>query len=222
MPGRSREIGANVNNGLADVLDKLGKLPAEKKAEIEADIAACYETRPALAMVDSRQGHHQPARAQRHHHRRLDAGRDPRRRQDVEPKGELQDTHRHDPGPLLRHHLPGHHRGLRSRNGQFDPATMGSVSNVGLMAQKAEEYGSHDKTFVAPAKGTIRVVDACRRDAARAAGRARRHLPRVPDQGRAHPRLGEAGGHAGPGHRVAGRLLARRAPGPRRARSSRR
>ncbi len=68
----------------------------------------------------------------------------------------------------------------RRSNGQFDPATMGNVSNVGLMAQKAEEYGSHDKTFEAPAAGTIRVVDASGATPARADGRARRHLPHVP------------------------------------------
>ena len=68
------------------------------------------------------------------------------------------------------------------KNGQFDPATMGSVSNVGLMAQKAEEYGSHDKTFVAPGNGTIRIVDDGRQDTARTECRAWRYLPRLPDE----------------------------------------
>ncbi len=84
-------------------------------------------------------------------------------------------------------------------HGQFDPATMGSVSNVGLMAQKAEEYGSHDKTFVAPADGTIRVIDAAGADAARADGRDRRHLPDVPDQGRRRSGTGSRWPSRGPG-----------------------
>ena len=78
---------------------------------------------------------------------------------------------------------------------------MGSVPNVGLMAKAAEEYGSHDKTFEIPAAGTVRVVDARRRRAHRARGRAGRHLARLPDQGRADPRLGQARRHPGPGDR---------------------
>ena len=79
-------------------------------------------------------------------------------------------------------------------HGAFDPATMGSVPNVGLMAQQAEEYGSHDKTFEIPAAGTVRVVDGSGTSAARARRRGGRHLAHVPDQGRADPGLGEAGG----------------------------
>ena len=103
------------------------------------------------------------------------------------------------------------------KHGAFDPATMGSVPNVGLMAQKAEEYGSHDKTFEIAGNGTVRVVDAAGKVAARAAGRAGRHLPHLPDQGRAHPGLGEAGRDPRPRHRHAGRVLARREARPRRA-----
>ena len=87
-------------------------------------------------------------------------------------------------------------------NGAFDPATMGSVPNVGLMAQAAEEYGSHDKTFEIPAAGTVRVVDDGRRascSSSRVGGR--RHLAHVPDQGRPDPRLGQAGRHPRPRHR---------------------
>ncbi len=69
------------------------------------------------------------------------------------------------------------------KNGAFDVPTMGNVANVGLMAQKAEEYGSHDKTFEIAAKGTVRVVDASGTVAHRARGRARRHLADVPDEG---------------------------------------
>ena len=101
------------------------------------------------------------------------------------------------------------------KHGQFDPATMGSVSNVGLMAQKAEEYGSHDKTFVAPGNGTIRIVDAGRQDTARTERRARRYLPRLPDERRGHPRLGKVGRDARAGNRRAGGVLARPGSRPR-------
>ena len=101
-------------------------------------------------------------------------------------------------------------------HGAFDPATMGSVPNVGLMAKAAEEYGSHDKTFEVPAAGTVRVVGRQRRRAPRARGAARRHLARLPDQGRPDPRLGQAGRHPGPRHRLARGVLARRDARPRR------
>ncbi len=153
-----KEIGANVNNGLADVLSKLDRLPADKKAEIEADIVAVYKNRPALAMVDSRKGTtnlHVPNDII------IDASmpnvvRDGGRMWNTEDQ--LQDTIAMVPdrcyATMYKEILED-----AKKNGQFDPSTMGSVSNVGLMAQKAEEYGSHDKTFEAPADGTIRVVD---------------------------------------------------------------
>jgi isocitrate dehydrogenase len=153
------EIGANVNNGLADVLSKVNQLPADKKAEIEADIAACYETRPALAMVDSRAGKtnlHVPSDVI------IDASMPVVIRDGGKMWNKadgLQDTVAVIPD---RCYATIYQAAIEDcqQNGQFDPATMGSVSNVGLMAQKAEEYGSHDKTFVAPGHGTIRVVDA--------------------------------------------------------------
>ena len=153
-----KQIGANVTNGLADVMAKLDRLPADKKAEIESDIAAVYEKRPALAMVDSRRGItnlHVPNDII------VDASmpnvvRDGGRMWNT--VDELQDTIALVPdrcyATMYREILED-----AKEHGQFDPATMGSVSNVGLMAQKAEEYGSHDKTFEAPADGTIRVVD---------------------------------------------------------------
>ena len=152
------EIGANVNNGLAGVLEKLGKLPAEKKAGIEADIAAVYATRPALAMVDSRRGItnlHVPNNII------IDASmpnvvRDGGRMWNNDD--ELQDTVAMVPDRCYATMYQAIIEDCQ-KHGQFDPSTMGSVSNVGLMAQKAEEYGSHDKTFMAPAVGTIRVVD---------------------------------------------------------------
>src|SRR5271163_1498838 len=153
------EIGANVNNGLADVLSKLNQLPAGKKAEIEADIAACYEGRPGLAMVDSRAGRtnlHVPSDVI------VDASmpvviRDGGRMWNKEDV--LEDTVAVIPDRCYATMYQVVIEDCK-QNGQFDPATMGSVSNVGLMAQKAEEYGSHDKTFVAPGNGTIRIVDA--------------------------------------------------------------
>ena len=100
-------------------------------------------------------------------------------------------------------------------NGAFDPATMGSVPNVGLMAQAAEEYGSHDKTFEIPADGTVRVSTGPARSCS-TAGRRRRHLPDVPDQGHPDPGLGQARRHSGPCDGRPGGLLARRGPCPRR------
>ena len=152
------EIGVNLNNGLADLLEKLDRLPAEKKAEIEADIAAVYEKRPSLAMVDSSKGItnlHAPNKVI------IDASmpvviRDGGKMWNKDDQ--LQDTIAMIPD---RSYATIYQEVIEDckRNGQFDPATMGNVSNVGLMAQKAEEYGSHDKTFIAEAPGTVRVVD---------------------------------------------------------------
>lgn len=153
-----KEIGANVNNGLADVLEKLDKLPADKKAEIEADIAKVYETRPELAMVDSRKGItnlHVPNNII------VDASmpnvvRDGGKMWNK--NDELQDCIAMVPD---RSYATMYAEIIEDakRNGQFDPSTMGSVSNVGLMAQKAEEYGSHDKTFEAVSSGVFRAVN---------------------------------------------------------------
>jgi len=153
------EIGANVNNGLADILDKLDRLPADKKAEIKTDIAACYESGPALAMVDSRKGKtnlHVPNDVI------VDASmpvviRDSGRMWNKDDA--LQDTVAMVPDRCYATMYQVVVEDCK-RHGQFDPATMGSVANVGLMAKKAEEYGSHDKTFTAPGDGAIRVVDA--------------------------------------------------------------
>ena len=152
-------IGANVNNGLADVLDKLDRLPSGKRAEIEADIRACYDSGPGLAMVDSRVGKtnlHVPNDVI------VDASmpvviRDGGKMWDKDDQ--LRDTVAMIPD---RCYATIYQAVIEDcmRNGQFDPATMGSVSNVGLMAKKAEEYGSHDKTFTAPGNGAIRIVDA--------------------------------------------------------------
>ena len=152
------EIGASADNGLADVLSKLDQLPAGEKAEIEADIAACYENRPGLAMVDTRAGRtnlHVPSDVI------IDASMPVVIRDGGKMWNKadgLQDTVAVIPDRCYATIYQVVIEDCK-QNGQFDPATMGSVSNVGLMAQKAEEYGSHDKTFVAPGNGTIRIVD---------------------------------------------------------------
>ncbi|MBU1099822.1 MAG: NADP-dependent isocitrate dehydrogenase [Bacteroidetes bacterium] len=154
-----KEIGANINNGLLDVLEKLNKLPADKKAEIEADINKVYETQPELAMVDSRLG-------KTNLHVSNDVIIDASMPNVVRDGGkmwnkkdELQDTIAMIPDRCYATIYKVTMEDAKA-NGQFDPATMGAVSNVGLMAQKAEEYGSHDKTFQAAGDGVIRVVDA--------------------------------------------------------------
>ena len=153
-----KEIGANLNNGLADVLRKLDKLPAAKKAEIEADIEAVYKSRPALAMVDSSKGItnlHVPNNII------IDASmpvviRDGGKMWNKDDA--LQDTLAMIPD---RSYATIYQEVIEDcqRHGQFDPSKMGSVANVGLMAKKAEEYGSHDKTFIPDADGLIRCVD---------------------------------------------------------------
>src|SRR5580704_14687681 len=157
--GAIQKIGANVDNGLSDVLGKLDQLPAGKKAEIEADIAACYDKGPGLAMVDSRMGKtnlNVPSDVI------IDASmpvviRDGGKMWNKADA--LEDTVAMIPDRCYATIYQAVIEDCK-QHGQFDPATMGSVSNVGLMAQKAEEYGSHDKTFVAPGNGTIRIVDA--------------------------------------------------------------
>ncbi len=153
------ELGVNVSNGLGDVYARLSALPADKQAEIEADIQAVYAKRPALAMVDSSKGItnlHAPNDVI------IDASmpvvvRDGGRMWNADNK--LQDTLAMIPD---RCYATIYQTVIEDcqKHGQFDPSTMGSVANVGLMAQKAEEYGSHDKTFIASDNGVIRVVDA--------------------------------------------------------------
>ena len=152
------EVGVNVNNGLADVYQKLDRLPADTAKQVEADLAAVYESRPALAMVDARKGItnlHVPNNVI------IDASmpnvvRDGGGMWNSDDR--LQDCIAMVPDRSYATMYAVIVEDAK-HNGQFDPATMGSVANVGLMAQKAEEYGSHDKTFEAPAAGTFRVVD---------------------------------------------------------------
>ena len=152
------ELAVNPDNGIAELYTKIQSLTDEKREEIEADIQAVYSVRPELFMVNSNRGItnlHVPSDVI------IDATmpvmiRDGGRTWG--PDNELHDTVAMIPD---RSYATLYQAVIDDckKNGAFDPATIGSVSNVGLMAQKAEEYGSHDKTFRAPGNGTIRVVD---------------------------------------------------------------
>ncbi len=154
-----KALGVNPNNGLGDLLAKIQALPEAQRAAIEADLKAALAAGPALAMVDSGKGItnlHVPNDVI------VDASmpvvvRDSGKMWNA--AGELQDTLAMVPDRCYA----GIYQTVLDdcrMNGAFNPATLGSVPNVGLMAQKAEEYGSHDKTFMAETAGTIRVVDA--------------------------------------------------------------
>ncbi|ACG72877.1 isocitrate dehydrogenase, NADP-dependent [Anaeromyxobacter sp. K] len=153
-----KQLGVNPNLGLGDLYKRLETLPADKKAEIEADIKATYAKRPALAMVDSDKGItnlHAPNDII------IDASMPVVVRESGKmwnAEGKLQDAKAVIPDRCYATIYKEIIEDCR-KHGAFDPATMGSVPNVGLMAQKAEEYGSHDKTFIASGKGKIRVVD---------------------------------------------------------------
>ena len=152
-----KELGVDVNNGFGNILDKIESLPADKKAEIEADIKKAFENSPKLAMVNSDKGItnlHVPSDVI------IDASMPAMIRNSGQmwnAEGKSQDTKAVIPDSS--------YAGVYSatidfckENGAFDPTTMGTVPNVGLMAQKAEEYGSHDKTFEIQENGVVRVV----------------------------------------------------------------
>jgi isocitrate dehydrogenase len=153
-----KKLGVNPNNGLGDVYTKIKSLPEAQQKEIEADIQACIEKGPDLAMVDSDKGItnlHVPS----------DIIIDASMAAAIRNSGKMwgPDGKEHDTLALIP---DSSYAGIYQaaidfcrENGAFDPTTMGTVPNVGLMAQKAEEYGSHDKTFEAPGKGVIRVID---------------------------------------------------------------
>ncbi|MCU8007070.1 NADP-dependent isocitrate dehydrogenase [Shewanella oncorhynchi] len=153
------ELGVDVNNGFGDVYAKIATLPADSRVEVEADIAAVYAARPALAMVDSDKGItnlHVPSDII------IDASMPAAIRSSGQmwgPDGQLHDTKAMIPDRCYAG-IYQETIAFCKEHGAFDPKTMGSVPNVGLMAQKAEEYGSHDKTFEIPADGVVNVVDA--------------------------------------------------------------
>ncbi len=152
------KLGVDTRNGLGDVYAKIASLPDDERNEIEADLQAVYQTRPELAMVNSDKGItnlHVPSDVI------IDASMPAAIRSSGKmwgPDGKLHDTKAMIPD----RNYAGIYQAVIDfckANGAFDVTTMGNVSNVGLMAQKAEEYGSHDKTFEIPCNGTVRVVD---------------------------------------------------------------
>lgn len=152
-----KQLGVSPNNGLGDLYNKISTLPAGQKAEIEADIQECYKKGPALAMVNSDKGItnlHVPSDVI------IDASMPAMIRNSGQMWGA--DGKSHDTKAIIpdRSYAGVYEEVINfcKENGAFDPRTMGTVPNVGLMAQKAEEYGSHDKTFKCPENGTIRVV----------------------------------------------------------------
>jgi len=153
-----KELGVNGNNGLGDVHAKIKDLPADQKEEIEADIKKCIENGPELAMVDSDKGItnlHVPS----------DIIIDASMAAAIRTSGKMWDPAGKEADTLAM--IPDNsYAGIYQsaidfcrENGEFDPTTMGTVPNVGLMAQKAQEYGSHDKTFEMSGNGTVRVLD---------------------------------------------------------------
>jgi isocitrate dehydrogenase len=153
-----KKLGVDPDNGLGDLYAKIKALPDDQRRSIEADIQEVYKKRPPMAMVNSDKGItnlHVPSDII------IDASIPPVIRDSGKmwnPEGKLQDTKVVIPDGS---YAPVYHEVVEfcKRHGAFDPKTMGSVPNVGLMAQAAEEYGSHDKTFKAPGNGTIRVLD---------------------------------------------------------------
>ncbi|MFM8982751.1 MAG: NADP-dependent isocitrate dehydrogenase [Spartobacteria bacterium] len=154
-----QNLGVDFNNGLGDLLAKIEKLPAAEKAAIESDLQAALAARPPLAMVNSDKGItnlHVPSDVI------IDASMPPMIRDGGKmwnAEGKAQDTLAVIPDSCYASVYQAVIDFCRE-NGALDPKTMGSVPNVGLMAQAAEEYGSHNKTFEVPADGTVRVVDA--------------------------------------------------------------
>ncbi len=153
-----KELGVNFNNGLGDLYTKIQSLPEEKKAEIEADIQEVYKDRPETAMVNSDKGItnlHVPSDII------IDASMPPMIRDGGKmwgPDGKPKDAKAVIPDHSYANLYQETIENCR-KHGALDPSTMGTVPNVGLMAKKAEEYGSHDKTFEAPESGKIRIVD---------------------------------------------------------------
>lgn len=152
------ELGVNVNNGLSDLYDKIESLPASQHEEIIRDLHACHEHRPELAMVDSAKGisnFHSPSDVI------VDASMPAMIRLGGKmygADGRTKDTKAVNPESTFSR-IYQEIINFCKTNGQFDPTTMGTVPNVGLMAQQAEEYGSHDKTFEIPEDGVADIVD---------------------------------------------------------------
>lgn len=153
-----KELGVNPNNGLGSVYDKIASLPESQRSEIEKDINACYADRPPMAMVNSDKGIsnlHVPSDVI------VDASMPAMIRNSGQmwgPDGKAHDTKAVIPESTYAT-IYQEVINFCKTHGAFDPTTMGTVPNVGLMAQKAEEYGSHDKTFELEADGTVQIID---------------------------------------------------------------
>lgn len=153
-----KELGVNPNNGISSVYEKIAHLPRSRRKEIEFDIHTCYSKRPELAMVDPTEGItnlHSPNDVI------VDASMPAMIRNGGKmrsPGGHLKDVKAVMPESTYAR-IYQEMINFCKTNGAFNPATMGSVPNVGLMAQKAEEYGSHDKTFEIPEDGLARIID---------------------------------------------------------------
>ncbi len=152
------DLGINVNNGIGELYDKIKQLPAEQLEEIERDLHACQKTRPRLAFVDSTKGitnFHSPSDVI------VDASMPAMIRSGGMMWGA--DGNQYECKAVMPEstfaRIYQEMINFCKSNGNFDPTTMGSVPNVGLMAQKAEEYGSHDKTFESQHAGIARIVD---------------------------------------------------------------
>ncbi|UXA20452.1 NADP-dependent isocitrate dehydrogenase [Mycobacterium sp. SMC-4] len=152
------DLGVNVNNGMSDLYDKIASLPASQRDEIIEDLHRCHETRPELAMVDSARGitnFHSPSDVI------VDASMPAMIRLGGKmygADGRTKDTKAVNPESTFSR-IYQEIINFCKTHGQFDPTTMGTVPNVGLMAMKAEEYGSHDKTFEIPEDGVADIVD---------------------------------------------------------------
>ena len=152
------DLGVDPNNGLGDLLGKISDLPEDERIQIQDDIDICYQDGPDIAMVDSNKGItnlHVPSDVI------IDASMPPMIRDSGRlwnAEGELQDCKAVIPDSSYAGIYDAVVKDCQ-KHGQYDPATMGSVPNVGLMAQKAQEYGSHDKTFEIEQAGTIRILD---------------------------------------------------------------
>lgn len=153
-----KDLGVDATNGFGDVLAKIAELPADQRAEVEADIQAVYESQPDLAMVNSHKGItnlHVPSDVI------IDASM-PAMIRDSGKMWNKNDERQDTLAMIPDRCYAGVYQETISfcrENGAFDPSTMGTCPNVGLMAQKAEEYGSHDKTFEIPANGTVKVLN---------------------------------------------------------------
>ena len=218
-PPRCKSSASIRITGLATSTRKSPSLPEAERAAIEADIKAVYAARPELAMVNSDKGItnlHVPSDVI------IDASMPAMIRDSGKMWGK--DGKPYDTKAVIpdRSYARVYQAAIEDckKHGAFDPRTMGSVPNVGLMAQKAEEYGSHDKTFEIAGQRQGPRGGRLRQGAAGAGRGSWRHLPHVPGEGCAHPGLGEARRQSRPPQRHARRLLARREPRPRRRRSS--